>query len=420
MRTLYYNEDNRLTLENVGLERLCSELQTPFYIYSTNEINRNCRIIRELGSGYDLNSCYALKANYNPAIIKLIHGHGFGADVVSGGELMFALKCGIPADQIVFAGVGKTVPELELAVRHGIHSINVESESELNRLAEIAHRLNKTVNIAIRINPDINPETHPYISTGLLTNKFGVARKTALGLFRKAAEIDDIKPAGLHVHIGSQISSDDPYRQTVRFLLDVIRELKNLGITIEFVDLGGGIGIDYENQIDDGYRSLTFLPDILPAILAPFKQLDVRLFIELGRSIVGTAGFLVTKIQYIKTTPAKKFLIVDAAMNNLIRPSLYQAYHQILTLKKSTEPAEIVDVVGPVCETTDYFARDRKLPQTKEGDYLVITGAGAYGQVLGSNYNLRPLIPEYLVDNQTISTIFPGETIEQISARYNW
>ena len=420
MLSLHYNEQNRLTLENVEFSQLVSEYRTPFYVYSTNEIKRNCQLVHEIGAGFDLNPCYALKANYNPSLVKMIHRYGFGADVVSGGELTFALKCGVPQEQIVFAGVGKTTDELEMAIKLGIHSINVESESELTRIADIARRLQKSVAIAIRINPDIDPETHPYISTGLHTNKFGIAREAAIALFQKASTYEFINPSGLHVHIGSQIASNDPYLQTARFLLDVIKELKTFKIPIHFVDLGGGIGINYDNQIDDGSGSLTYLTRILPSLLAPFKQLGLELFIELGRSIVGSAGFLVTQIQYIKTTPAKKFLIVDAAMNNLIRPSLYQAYHQIVPLHKSAQTTGKVDIVGPVCETSDYFARDRSLPAVREGDYLVITGAGAYGQALGSNYNLRPMIPEYLVDNGSVSTIFPGETIEQISARYSW
>lgn len=420
MLSLHYNQDNRLTLEQVPLAEIVSTYPTPFYLYSTNEIKRNCALVHKIGAGFDLYPCYALKANYNPALIRMIHGCGFGADVVSGGELAFALKCGVPEDQIVFAGVGKTAEELEQAIKLGIHSINVESESELSRIAGIAQRLKKNVTIAIRINPDIDPETHPYISTGLHTNKFGVAREAAIALFRKAAGLTFINPAGLHVHIGSQIASDDPYLQTAHFLLDVIGELKALNIPIDFIDLGGGIGINYQNQIDDGSGSLTYLSRILPAVLAQFRQTGVKIFIELGRSIVGSAGFLVTRVQYIKTTPAKKFLIVDAAMNNLIRPSLYQAYHQIVTLDKNDQTPEIVDVVGPVCETSDYFARDRSLPPVREGDFLVITGAGAYGQALGSNYNLRPMIPEYLIDGHAIATIFKGETIEQLTARFNW
>ncbi len=420
MLSLHYDKNDQLTLENVPLRDLVSTYPTPFYVYSTNEINRNCRSVLEIGSGFDLHPCYALKANYNPALIRMIHGHGFGADVVSGGELAFARQCGIPREQIVFAGVGKTEEELEQAIDLGIHSINVESESELQRIARIAKRLQKNVVIAVRINPDIDPETHPYISTGLHTNKFGIAREPAIALFQTAADLEFIRPEGLHVHIGSQIASHDPYRQTADFLLDVVDELKTKNITIGFIDLGGGIGINYENQIDDGSGSLTYLNRILPALLEPFKKPGIRLFIELGRSIIGSAGFLVTRVQYIKTTAAKKFLIVDAAMNNLIRPCLYQAYHQIVALQKSDGPPETVDVVGPVCETSDYLARDRSLPPVSEGDYLVITGAGAYGQALGSNYNLRPMIPEYLVDDRSVSTIFKGETIEQISARFTW
>ena len=420
MAILYYNSDNRLHFERIDLTAFSNKVKTPYYIYSTAEISNNCDKIYSVSSNTDFMPCYALKANYNPYLIKLICNKGFGADVVSGGELYFAQKCGIPSNKIVFAGVGKTEVEIEQAIIAGIHSLNVESESELKKICEVAQRLGKKVRIAIRVNPDIDPQTHPYISTGLHSNKFGVPKEFAVRLFKLAKEHQNIEPEGIHVHIGSQIQTDEPYIQTAHFLKALYFELKTAGIEIKYLDLGGGIGINYENQLDQQNESRVYIENILPKFLKPLKELNLKILIELGRSIVGSAGLLITKVIYIKNSPSKKFIIVDAAMNNLIRPSLYQAFHQILPLVKNNKISEKVDVVGPVCETSDFFAKDRELPELKEGDYLAISGAGAYGQVLCSNYNLRPTIAEYLVDGENVSTIYKGESIESIAAKYSW
>ena len=419
-KILHYNNEGQLQLEECTIKSVCTKFPTPFYLYSRAAIEKNCSEIKEISRGFDLFPCYALKANYNPSLIKIIHNFGFGADVVSGGELYFALKAGIPADKIVFAGVGKTEAEIEEAIRYKIHSLNVESESEFNVIENIVNKLKQKATIAFRVNPDINPHTHPYISTGIHTNKFGIPRELAFELFRRATKHPFIDPLGIHVHIGSQIDQESPYLETVTYLMKMKDELSSRGIRISFLDLGGGIGINYQNQLDVNDNQLTYVNRILPKMLEPFKGTGIKLLIELGRSIIGSAGLLITKVLYIKKTPQKKFIIVDAAMNNLLRPSLYQAYHQVLTLDKSSGPTEIVDIVGPVCETSDFLAKEREISSVKEGDYLVISGAGAYGQALSSIYNLRPLAAEYLVTDQYTEVIYTGESIRSIAERYTW
>ena len=419
-KLLHYNNDKQLQIEGCTFESICQKYPTPFYIYSSSSIQRNCNQVMDLSKNVDLLACYALKANYNPKLIKLIHGLGFGADVVSGGELYFARKAGIPEDKIVFAGVGKTEQEIEEAIKLKIHSINVESESELSLIEKIASQTKKMVTIAFRVNPDINPKTHPYISTGIHSSKFGIPRDLAIELFKRAVKHPYIEPAGIHVHIGSQIDQEDPYIETADYLISMREQLKSAGINISFLDLGGGIGINYINQLDVDGNQQTYLSNILPKLLEPFKNMQVKLLIELGRSIIGSAGFLVTKVLHIKQTPVKKFVIVDAAMNNLVRPSLYQAHHQILPINQDTGSTELTDIVGPVCETSDFMAKDRELPAVKPGDFLVITGAGAYGQALSSNYNLRPMIAEYLIKDNDTEIIFNGESIQSISEKYVW
>ncbi len=294
----------------------------------------------------------------------------------------------------------------------------MESFSELKLLDRIAAEKEQKVSVAIRVNPDIDPQTHPYISTGLHSNKFGVTRDEAIRMYQFAAKSAWLMPEGIHVHIGSQIRSEGPYVETAEFVIALYHELSSMGIAIKFFDLGGGIGINYDGQVETEER--TYLKKIMPAMLKPFAGMNVKLVMELGRSIIATAGILVTKVVYVKRTPAKTFIIVDAAMNNLIRPSLYQAVHQIVPAKRRSGDRQKVDIVGPVCETGDFLARDYELGPVEEGDYLVITGAGAYGQALSSNYNLRPQIAEYQVQGDDVEVIYPGENIEKIAAKYEW
>ena len=413
MKNSFYYSHNRLHCENIDLLSFASEHNTPFYLYSKQEIVRNCQQVLKAGEHVDFLSCFALKANYNPALLRIIRDLGFGADVVSGGELTFALKLGFSPDKIVFAGVGKTESEIEFAIRENIHSINVESEQEYDTVAEIANKLETPVRIAVRVTPDIDAQTHSYISTGKHINKFGVAPHKALTIYNKALSDPYVVPAGVHIHIGSQIVTPEPFKEAVRFLRSFTEQLTNLGVTLQFLDLGGGIGINYSNDFRSQQQS-TYINDILPFYLDGLKDLNLRMVAELGRSIIGSAGILVTKALYQKDTGVKQFLIVDAAMNNLIRPSLYQAHHEIVPLLLDERPHKVVDVVGPVCETGDFLAKDRELPDIQPGEYLAVTGAGAYGQALSSNYNLRPRITEYLVDGGEVRTIYKGQTIEDI------
>jgi diaminopimelate decarboxylase len=350
-------------------------------------------------------------------ILNIIRQQGFGADVVSGGELLFALKAGFPPDKIVFAGVGKSHEEIELSLQKGIHSLNIESSAELDATSQIAQNLGIPATISFRLNPDIDAKTHAYISTGLQENKFGISAQEALQLYERASKNPFLRPKGIHVHIGSQITSLKPYLETVSFIHKFVKKLKAKDIDIEFVDLGGGIGIVYDYNFKE-QRITTYLPDILPKYLDGFKSLNLKLIIELGRSIIGSAGILISKVLYRKQTPKKTFIIVDAAMNNLLRPSLYGAHHEINPLKLQNLDEEIVDIVGPVCETGDFLAKERKVQTLSEGDYIAISGAGAYGQVLSSNYNLRPRIAEYLVHNKAVDTICPAEKIEEIFTRF--
>ena len=418
MRAFHFR-NNVLHCEDVDLLRFSKGKSTPYYLYSQAQIVENCQAVLQAGEGLDFLPCYALKANYNPAILQLIRRMGFGADVVSGGELQFALKAGFAADKIVFAGVGKTEEEIELAVRTGIHSLNIESQEEFAVVGQVAQRLNKKVRVAFRINPNIEAHTHDYITTGRHLNKFGIPLSEALTLYEQAAEAEYLEPVGIHVHIGSQIVQSKPFLETAQYLRSVVEQLRAKGLEVKTLDLGGGIGIDYE---DDFQKAETELPirSVLPAYLNALKDLDVKLVVELGRSIIGNAGILVSRVLYRKQTPLKRFVIVDAAMNNLIRPSLYQAYHSIVPLELKDVPKFKVDVVGPVCESGDFLAKDRLLPRFERGDLLAVGGAGAYGQALASNYNLRPLIPEYLVTAKEVKTIFKGQTIEDIAHQYTW
>ena len=419
MRRAFHFKNGLLHCEGINLQQFSEKRITPYYLYSEAQIAENCQVVLEAGHDFDFLPCYALKANYNPAILKLVQQMGFGADVVSGGELQFALKAGFPADKIVFAGVGKTETEIEMAIHAGIHSLNIESIEEYNLVHRVAARLKKPVRIAFRINPNIEARTHDYITTGKHLNKFGIPLSDAMKLYEQAANESYLLPVGVHVHIGSQILKAKPFLEAAQYLRQIVEKLRAKGLEISPLDLGGGIGIDYE---DDFQKPQTELPikTILPQYLNALKDLNIKLVVELGRSIIGNAGILVSRVLYRKQTPLKHFVIVDAAMNNLIRPSLYQAYHSIVPLILQDVPKEKVDVVGPVCESGDFLAKDRLLPVVERGDLLTVGGAGAYGQALASNYNLRPLISEYLVSGKEVKTIFKGQSIEDIAKQYEW
>jgi diaminopimelate decarboxylase len=420
MNNPFHYRDNRLFCEDIDIAAFALKVPTPFYLYSQSEIEYNCDQVWQAAPQASFLPFYAVKANFNPAILKLILSKNFGADIVSGGEFFFSKKAGFNPDKMVFAGVGKTDEELEMAIKNDIYSINVESEAELLCIEKIAAKLNKIQRVAIRINPDIEAKTHIYITTGLHTSKFGVSAEEAFRLYMKTKNITHIKAEGIHVHIGSQITEESPFVETAGFLTAFIKRLTKSGIEIKYIDLGGGIGIDYENDFGNPARRRTYIKEILIKYIEAFKGLKVTFFAELGRSIIGSAGILVTKVILNKLTPAKKFVIIDAAMNNLIRPSLYQAKHPVIPLIKTDAGFIKADIVGPVCESGDFMAKDYPLPALKAGDCLAIGHAGAYGQALSSNYNLRPTICEYLVNGANVHCIFRGNSIEQLATHYEW
>jgi diaminopimelate decarboxylase len=399
-----------LYCEEVPIKKIVEEVGTPVYIYSAKTIRRHFQVFDK--SFKDINHlvCYSVKANSNIAVLSLLRKLGSGADIVSGGELKRALKAGIPPEKIVFSGVGKTPEEIELALSAGILMFNVESIEELETLGEIAKKLNKPAPFALRVNPDVDPQTHPYISTGLKKNKFGIPEEQVIDAYKKAKEHPYLNPVGLDAHIGSQITSVSPFKDALYRLKKVWEALINLGLELKYLDIGGGLGIVYENEEPP-------LPqEYAEAIIEEAKDLNATLILEPGRVIVGNAGILVTRVLYIKENIAKKFVIVDAGMNDLIRPAFYQAYHKIVPVEQRDEEGEVVDVVGPICESSDFLARERKLPKVKRGDLLAVMSAGAYGFVMSSNYNSRPRAPEILVDEDKFYIIRRRETIEDLLA----
>jgi len=401
--------------DDVPLAKLAEKYGTPLYVYSAATIQERYEAFDSAFRGIAHSICYSVKANSNLSILRLLAKKGCGFDVVSGGELERVLTADRgAAKKVVFSGVGKTREELNAALKAGILLFNVESESELWALAECAGRLRKTAQMALRVNPDVAAETHPYISTGLHKHKFGVPIKDARSLYAKASGTRYLKVRGVSVHIGSQITDAEPFGEAMARVADLVRELRGDGHDIDYVDAGGGLGISYDkaNAID--------FPDQVAAyaraLAAPLRELKVRLLLEPGRSIIGPAGLLLTSVVYKKANDGKRFLVVDAAMNDLIRPALYGAYHEIVavTRRESDGRTETTDIVGPVCETGDFFARDRQLPAVEEGDLLAILDAGAYGMVLASNYNTRPRAAEVLVAGRSAKIIRRRERISDM------
>jgi diaminopimelate decarboxylase len=358
--------------------------------------------------------CYSVKANSTLAILRLLAGEGAGFDVVSGGELQRVLRvsrkaASRAASKVVFSGVGKTAAEMELALRSGILLFNIESASELSLLSATATRLKKQAAVAVRVNPDVSTKTHPYISTGLQQHKFGVPIPEARALYAQAAKQPYLEVDGVSVHIGSQITDVGSFQSALERVADLIRTLREQGHDIRYIDAGGGLGISYEGAQENFEKQIAAYAR---AVLGPLRGLKLHLLLEPGRSIVGPAGVLLTRVLYRKTNNHKRFLIVDAAMNDLVRPSLYGAYHEIVPVSRTSRETEITDVVGPICETGDFFARDRKLPLVSEADLLAILDVGAYGSVLGSNYNTRGRPAEVLVDGAKSRLIRRRETLQ--------
>ncbi|MGC2194975.1 MAG: diaminopimelate decarboxylase [Terriglobales bacterium] len=417
-----------LCCDETPLPRLVARFGTPLYVYSASTIRERMRSFQRAFRKVPHTVCYSVKANSNLAIVRLLAAMGCGFDVVSGGELERVLKVDRrAARKVVFSGVGKTRDEMQAALKAGILLFNVESESELWVLAECAARLRKTARIAFRVNPDVPANTHPYISTGLHKHKFGVPIAEARALYAKASGTRHLNVAGVSVHIGSQITELAPFAATMERVAALVGLLRQDGHQIEYVDAGGGLGIAYgvaggearvpaRASIAELPRFSEYASRYAEALLAPLRGLKVHLLLEPGRSIVGPAGALVTSVLYRKTNNGKKFLIVDAAMNDLLRPSLYNAYHEIVPLQVRAERSarETTDVVGPVCETGDFFARDRELPVVEEGEMLAVLDAGAYGMALASNYNTRPRPAEVLVDGKSVKIIRRGETVGDV------
>jgi diaminopimelate decarboxylase len=399
-----------LYCEQVPVSQIAKQVGTPCYIYSHATLIRHIRAYDSAFKNIPHLIAFAMKANSNLAVLRLMAKEGSGVDIVSGGELFRALRAGVPTSKIVFAGVGKNADEIRDALKAGILMFNIESSAEMHALNDVAASLGKKAPVALRINPDIDPKTHPYISTGLKKSKFGIAADRALEEFRMAATLRHIDVVGVHAHIGSQLTEVTPFVESLKKVLALVDTLKGQGITIRYLNIGGGLGITYSDEKPP-------LPQELADAISPLvKGLDLTLVVEPGRVIVGNAGILVTKALYEKIGESKRFIIVDAAMNDLIRPSLYSAYHDIRPVSEALlhRPKHAVDVVGPVCESGDFLAKDRSLPEVKPGDLLAVMSAGAYGFVMASNYNSRPRVPEVLVKDGEVHVIRERETYEDL------
>jgi len=405
-----------LHAEDVALPKLAAQYGTPLYVYSAAAIRSRYDAFDGAFRALPHTICYSVKANSNLSILRLLARKGCGFDVVSGGELERVLTADRKAaERVVFSGVGKTREELTAGLKAGILLFNVESESELWALAECAGRLRTTAPLAIRVNPDVAAETHPYISTGLHQHKFGVPVGDARALYAKASGAGYLKVRGVSVHIGSQITDVAPFGEAMARVADLVRELRGDGHCIAYVDAGGGLGIPYDDPAPGEFTA--YVESYARALTAPLRGLDVHLLLEPGRSIVGPAGVLLTSVIHRKKNDGKRFLVVDGAMNDLIRPALYGAYHEIVpvTLNQSSEEkSEVVDVVGPICETGDFFAHDRELPVVSEGDLLAILDVGAYGMVLASNYNTRLRPAEILVADKSAKVIRRREKVSDL------
>ncbi|CDP53377.1 Diaminopimelate decarboxylase [Devosia sp. DBB001] len=407
----FETRDGVLYAEDVPVPELAAKVGTPFYVYSAATLRRHVRVMQEAFEGIPMLLAYAMKANSNQAVLKLMAKLGVGADVVSGGELERAIAAGIPASKVVFSGVGKTVAEMRRGLELGIYCFNVESEPELERLDMIAGDMGKTARVSVRINPDVDAKTHAKISTGKSENKFGIPFARAREVYNRIAHLEHIEAVGVDMHIGSQITDLSPFADAFTLLAELVRNLRADGHKISHVDVGGGLGIPY-------YQDEDAPPDpraYARIVREKLGDLGATLVIEPGRLIVGNAGVLVTKVEYVKEGQ-KTFVIVDAAMNDLIRPTLYEAHHDVVPVQQSNLPQITADIVGPVCETGDYLALGRKMAGITEGDLLAVMSAGAYGAVMASTYNTRALVPEVLVDGDRWHVIRPRRTIEDLIA----
>lgn len=404
-----------LHAEDVAIPEIAATVGTPFYVYSTATLTRHFRLFDEALEGLDHLVCYAMKANSNQAVLRLMASLGAGVDVVSGGEYRRAKAAGFPGDRIVFSGVGKTAEEMELALTGGIRQFNVESEPELALLSGIAERLGKTAPVTVRVNPDVDARTHEKIATGKSENKFGIPISRARAVYAQAAALPGIEVVGIDVHIGSQLTDLEPFEQAYLKVADLTRQLRADGHDIRRLDLGGGLGIPYERSNKAPPLPLEYGEVVKRTV----GDLGCEIEIEPGRLIAGNAGLLVAAVIYVKSGEGRDFLILDAAMNDLIRPAMYGAWHDIVPVTEAPAGADMhpVDVVGPVCETGDTFTRQRPMPSLAPGDLVAFRSAGAYGAVMSSEYNTRPLIPEVLVHEHQFAVIRPRPTFDEMINR---
>ncbi|MDP2698816.1 diaminopimelate decarboxylase [Thalassospira sp.] len=405
--------DGVLHAEGIAIPKLADKVGTPFFCYSTATLERHYRVYADAFTGLDATVCYALKANSNQAVIKTLARLGAGADVVSVGEMRRALRAGVPPSKLIFSGVGKADAEMREALEADIAQINVESVPELEELNRVALDMGKKARIALRINPHVDAKTHEKIATGKAENKFGIDWTRAIEIYRQAAKMDGIEITGIAMHIGSQLTDLSPFREAFTRLAGLVEQLRAEGIDIRNLDLGGGLGIAYQGEtppLPDAYGQM---------VRETVGHLGCHITLEPGRLIVGNAGILVSRVMYVKDGEAKRFVILDAAMNDLIRPTLYNAYHEIIAVDQPGKDDKIalVDVVGPVCETGDTFGKDRPLPDAiKPGDLVAICSAGAYGAVMSSTYNTRALAPEVLVREDQFAVIRPRQSIDELIA----
>ncbi|MGI9231967.1 MAG: diaminopimelate decarboxylase [Methylocystis sp.] len=407
-------KNGALHAEDVAITALADKIGTPFYCYSASTIRRHIQVFSQAFSGLDILVCYAIKANSNQAVLRLLADEGAGMDVVSGGELARALAAGVPGNKITFSGVGKTSEEIRDALAVNIFCFNVESEAELDAISKIAVQMGKRANISLRVNPDVDARTHVKISTGRAENKFGVALSRARAVYARAAKLPGLRVTGVDMHIGSQLTELEPFDEAFSLLAQLVSDLRNDGHEISHVDCGGGLGIPYH----EGEDPESFHPDRYAAIIRKhFADLNCKLVFEPGRLIVGNAGVLVTRVLYVKAGENKNFIIVDAGMNDLIRPTLYDAWHDIIPVILDSSRKNITaDIVGPVCETGDYLALDRGISEVKAQELLCVLTAGAYGAVQSGTYNTRPLIPEVMVDGDRSAVIRPRPSIQDLIA----
>lgn len=400
--------ENVLFCEDVPVKEIADKVGTPFYLYSHATLKRHFQAFRSAFEGIDHLICYSAKANTNVAVLKLFADQGCGLDIVSGGELYRGLQAGFAPDRVVYSGVGKSIAEIDYALEKGILMFNVESLLELELINERAGQLNKRAPIAIRVNPNVDPKTHPYISTGLKKNKFGIDARAALDGYRVAGRLEHIDVVGVACHIGSQITASDPFEAALKSLKALIQDLKQAGIRIKYLDMGGGLGITYADEMPPPIR------EYADVIIDQLKGMDLKLVLEPGRVLVGNAGILVTKVLYRKSGEVKNFVIVDAGMNDLLRPTLYNAYHAIEPVVNPHGDLIVADVVGPICESGDFLAVDRSLAPVQGGDLLAVMSAGAYGYVMSSNYCSRPRVAEVMVKDGRFHVVKTRENYEDL------